>query len=1087
MRDGLVGVSTRPTLMVTAPGIADQRRELRLALVLNGGVSLAIWIGGVVAEIDRARRAGLSGGGDLLVGCYRDLLDVTGSVLRTDVISGASAGGLNGCLLAAAVANGSGVADLRDLWISIGSFRSLLRSGLDPAPKSVLRGDDYFLPEIQAQFARRCNPEAVAKALDEDDAARRRRALRERVRLFVTGTDIYGEQVDHLDDYGGVMRDYEHRALFVLEHNPGVGRSAFADPQIARQLARIARSTASFPGAFEASFCSVSEDGKETASGSADDPDLRRIASFTSSRWVIDGGVLDNAPFRPALAAMGRAPSAAPVRRILCYVTPYGTGETPPASVREAEPGLRAVLGAASSLPRDVTGSETLEDVESYRRRVASRRTGRSAIGSELAAYVVPMANDLLPLYCRHRTHASIDDVLDDIRGGTLGRFLRESARSTTRPRVRTEQLARRGVVLPWVPDPGRAHDADYAQTLLRYRAQDWAWGLEPVARSAAIVVDLLARVLEITPPPADEREEELHARVYKARLDLARIIVYAAQATDGFIANARATDRRGPLPSNEQLDALNDGHPLNLAGLDLDERSQLATLLRACAAYRERLKPEVVRGWMNVVIRELSRGGSAAEKLLTLPAHENLAPERRQSALAELRALLDGADGKRSRPAWFERLLRLEIVHEALAPSGGEYDQRLDLIRINAEAPCELDLRNEPQQKLTGLALAHFGAFYKRSWRANDWLWGRLDGASRLVDILVEPAPLRLRLAASESVASLTNELRAIAVPDGADGNYLNGRFQQTYSQTIEQAIGDELTTLQEWALEGEPTTRLERTRHALRARLQLAIAREELPIVRQCALEDAGNEGGAIDAAGAAWARGFASFDAPEDVVSALTALRIAKEETFAGEVGADLLTRNIATTAVVAASALSAPGSGIPRIARIAPRALRGLLIALYALTWGLTSPKRALKTIAFVALLLALMILAWALLADVQAREAAQTTTIQHTAKGPPGWLEALAKLIVAGGLLLGILRAGLVGLGLALAFAAAYLTLVLTPWPEGYDLLERLFKTSTLASVTLALLLAGLLAGLIARPLHYLKRALRWLGQLVRRG
>ena len=32
-------------------------REVRLALVLNGGVSLAIWIGGVVSEIDGLRRA----------------------------------------------------------------------------------------------------------------------------------------------------------------------------------------------------------------------------------------------------------------------------------------------------------------------------------------------------------------------------------------------------------------------------------------------------------------------------------------------------------------------------------------------------------------------------------------------------------------------------------------------------------------------------------------------------------------------------------------------------------------------------------------------------------------------------------------------------------------------------------------------------------------------------------------------------------------------------------------------------------------------------------------------------------------------
>ena len=34
-------------------------QELRLALAMRGGVSLAVWIGGAVSEIERLRRAGL--------------------------------------------------------------------------------------------------------------------------------------------------------------------------------------------------------------------------------------------------------------------------------------------------------------------------------------------------------------------------------------------------------------------------------------------------------------------------------------------------------------------------------------------------------------------------------------------------------------------------------------------------------------------------------------------------------------------------------------------------------------------------------------------------------------------------------------------------------------------------------------------------------------------------------------------------------------------------------------------------------------------------------------------------------------------
>jgi hypothetical protein len=37
--------------------MTDVKRELRLALGMRGGVSLAIWIGGACSEIDRVRRA----------------------------------------------------------------------------------------------------------------------------------------------------------------------------------------------------------------------------------------------------------------------------------------------------------------------------------------------------------------------------------------------------------------------------------------------------------------------------------------------------------------------------------------------------------------------------------------------------------------------------------------------------------------------------------------------------------------------------------------------------------------------------------------------------------------------------------------------------------------------------------------------------------------------------------------------------------------------------------------------------------------------------------------------------------------------
>src|SRR5262245_15051597 len=79
----------------------DDLLELRLALVMNGGISLAVWMGGVTNEFDRARCDGLLKDPP---GLYAQLLDLFQSTLRIDVIAGTSAGGLNGALLGAAVA-----------------------------------------------------------------------------------------------------------------------------------------------------------------------------------------------------------------------------------------------------------------------------------------------------------------------------------------------------------------------------------------------------------------------------------------------------------------------------------------------------------------------------------------------------------------------------------------------------------------------------------------------------------------------------------------------------------------------------------------------------------------------------------------------------------------------------------------------------------------------------------------------------------------------------------------------------------------------------------------------------------------------
>jgi hypothetical protein len=74
-----------------------------------------------------------------------------------------------------------------------------------------------------------------------------------------------------------------------------------------------------------------------------------------------------------------------------------------------------------------------------------------------------------------------------------------------------------------------------------------------------------------------------------------------------------------------------------------------------------------------------------------------------------------------------------------------------IDIIRICPEdAPALMPELKERRAKLKGLAVAHFGAFLDRDWRVSDLLWGRLDGAERIITALLplqESADLRKKL----------------------------------------------------------------------------------------------------------------------------------------------------------------------------------------------------------------------------------------------------------------------------------------------------------------------------------------------------
>jgi patatin-related protein len=1034
-----------------ADGTRTAQREIRLALVLNGGGSLAIWIGGVVAEIDRARRAGLetSDHEDEAVAVYRGLLGLTGSLLRTDVIAGASAGGLNGCLLASAIVSGGAIDDVRDTWIELGSFTRMLRSGLRSGPESLLKGDEYFLPKVEAELTRRLDVHAARRDIEPERCTA---AAHRRVELFVTGTNLTGQPVLYPDDFGGTLVDHEHRALFWFRHEPEVHASSFAHADAPRRLARVVRSTASFPAAFEASFVRV--DGPDAGPA----PSLAGIASFERDAWVVDGGLLDNAPFRPALEAIRRAPASGPVQRVLCYVTPYATSpEERPASVTDP-PALGAVLGSAFNLPRDLTLTETLEDVADYKERVRNRRASRGTLAVRLGDEgLAAQARLFYQDYRQLRAATSADDVLRRFVAGTVGRRAQGAARAVQRPVASGARLVDRRVRLPWIPGTPRTDDGP------------WGWGLAPVSRSSLLVLDLLARALAITPNASSLVDDPAVARIVQARFQLSGALGWVRLRREAYFALGEQLFRELPSGGDELRAELSSWN-----GDDLDDRDigdgelrDLARLVAVAAAYRRTVdvdQPECRTQMLNVA-HALGEGGAAAIDLLRRPEGAAIAVSRRERLVRELEHLVGSGNGDTDDQR-LRRLLDLEVISETLVPASRDHDQTLLFMRLNAEARCELDFtRRRPEDKLSGLGLGHFAAFYKGSWRANDWMWGRMDGASRLVDILLDAWAVRLELESPDAPQRMTEQLLALAGTD---------------DPLVAADIRAELDLLAGWKVDTDPPTRLEKTRAAVRRRLQLVVARAELPAVARAAHDDAEREGAAPDAVGLRWAELVSDMTQASDVdvQRSLAQLPLPQGESLTTEIGSNLLTRNVATLAAVSAAALAGPHGGVPKVVQLVPRAIRGLLLPFYGLTWGLTARRPAMRVATLLAVVLAVVVVVWGVLADLDERVAGDEAAADALT-GPPGWLHVLAAGVLVASLALGVLRGGWAGIVVAVGFGLVYLGVVLTPEPDGAgDTAERLWRSEPVLVAATALLAAGIVASFLARPLDVVSRLWR---------
>ncbi len=809
-------------------------QEVRLAIVMYGGVSLAIYINGIAQELYRLVRATapanpdspdqplllnaeLTGTervyrklGQMLTG-HRPLQEVGESdPIRTrfviDVLSGTSAGGINAIFLAKALANNQPLDDLKRLWVEEGDIGLLLNDKHSVKKESLLSLQD---PPTSLLNSKRMYLKLL-KAFDGMEAAgaSERSPFGDEVDLFVTATDIQGVTVPlRLAD--DIVYERRHKNVFHFRYyatpHGEPSRTDFAAStgtqtvylrnDFAREfnpfLAFAARCTSSFPFAFEPMRLSDIDDfvrriepysKTDLTSGS---PlwerfieNYRAVQTGASipfpNRFFGDGGYLDNKPFSYAIDALVGRQANLPIDRKLIYIepAPQHPEEIPETSAKPDA--LENVQAAVLTLPRYETIREDLQRV--LQRNAMVERIMRITRGIEDDVNAVKGARiepkkgldwanqDLKEMirqkgigyggYQRLKVGAVTDELaelivraagLDENSDHLLAiRYLIRAWRSKhytvyyAKNKPKEEQLTENRFLLDF--------DLGYRirRTVFVQGKSDVLYGGGPEAEGLLKSIGISFNL--------NGKEAEAFRRqlvLMRSRLNEAFSILNAAQQA----LHARINKN----PMHEYVTAIG----ISAERLEsILKRSELERMPQARAIVDDPVVEQRLKILAAKLAEYILKATSEASRLSV----ETLKPARGEKETPERIA-------KECLWHYYQYYDDYDLItFPALYNTGaGELDT-VEVIRISPEdARSLIDERAERRRpdgrsKLAGTALANFGAFLDTLWRKNDILWGRLDGAERIIAAMLpgeELAEQRKQLIAEAHAAILEEDLQ--------------------------------------------------------------------------------------------------------------------------------------------------------------------------------------------------------------------------------------------------------------------------------------------------------------------------------------
>lgn len=652
----------------------------------NGGVSLAVWMGGVAVELDAARRARgkldrktitkpperTAASARTSDELYAAICHAFDRRLTIDILAGASAGGLNGALLAGAIVYDTKLDTtfLRKKWIAIGDLSSLLQSLEAETPGSVMQGKRFYDQVLEAfqELLGTIPPKANGELP---------------VLLDVQATDVAGEEKCFWDNWDQPFFAREYRSPLRFrdwrDYRPGT-------------LAAAARASASFPGAFE----------PQKLFG-----DAARIAGFEgATRYAIDGGLLENAPIKQAIELLPRRRTNGPTRRFLCYVNAAPTEHREDNDDPE-QPSLAKVLGYTFNLPRDARIIDQLLALDDV-----TQRSGTTAdIGLGLLSldysHLLATAQGLFSAYQNRRARRSLEELLGGITDGTAPRRARRILQFLGEdfgdPNAGAERL-------PWIPD-SVAVPADHT---------GWKWGTRVAQRVLQLEIDLLSGALTAA------RDGATADSILDARMQIEQQLVFLDTVYDEFVMPLNPASRDVELLDDESAQTREDALIRLTKRAQGDNQEIWDSLVPATAGFFSAYAD------LPVSIFE-ETGLPSAAQLLARPANVDVAIPAFAVA------------------PFLGRALAIEVIRRTFSDDFdiesaqtvkvAQLTPMLDasLLVVGANGAANAAAPRSARDKLAGIRVNHFAGFYRSSWRANDFMWGRIDGVTSLARLLVD------------------------------------------------------------------------------------------------------------------------------------------------------------------------------------------------------------------------------------------------------------------------------------------------------------------------------------------------------------